>query len=345
MRVIGEYEVVRATLNVSTYEEAEKFIQEVFWRVYWKGWLEHRPSVWSDFITIKDQINRHCNEHNKRYLAAINGETGIECFDFWVHELCKTNYLHNHARMWFASIWIFTLGLPWHAGARFFLRHLLDGDAASNTLGWRWVAGIQTKGKCYIARAENISKFTGGRFVNDILNEQALPLFDEKVHPIQPVDYGALSKPKFNTLIVMDSNLDMLKRAEIKGYNQIYVISLDNAHRQIEISQQVSDFKQSLVQSVAQKHKNCEVLDASQAAQVLGNLRGCDVCYPFVGENLDFLNLLRNASNIDVNFIRQREDLYCWQFATKGFFNFKKNILNIIKNARPHLKTATALIK
>ena len=43
--------------------------------------------------------------------------------------------------MWFASIWIFTLKLPWQKGAEFFLRELYDGDAASNTLSWRWVAG------------------------------------------------------------------------------------------------------------------------------------------------------------------------------------------------------------
>ena len=50
--------------------------------------------------------------------------------------------MHNHVRMWFASIWIFTLNLPWQLGADFFMQHLLDGDPASNTLSWRWVAGI-----------------------------------------------------------------------------------------------------------------------------------------------------------------------------------------------------------
>ena len=61
--------------------------------------------------------------------------------------------------MWFASIWIFTLGLPWQKGAEFFMKHLLDGDAASNTLSWRWVGGLQTKGKHYLAQSWNISKF------------------------------------------------------------------------------------------------------------------------------------------------------------------------------------------
>jgi hypothetical protein len=74
-----------------------------------------------------------------------------------------TGYLHNHARMWFASIWIFTLRLPWELGAAFFYEHLLDGDVASNTLSWRWVAGLQTPGKTYVARADNIAFYTDGR--------------------------------------------------------------------------------------------------------------------------------------------------------------------------------------
>ena len=71
--------------------------------------------------------------------------------------------MHNHARLWFASIWIFTLKLPWELGAAFFLEHLHDGDPASNTLSWRWVAGLHTKGKNYVASADNIEKFTDGK--------------------------------------------------------------------------------------------------------------------------------------------------------------------------------------
>ena len=100
----------------------------------------------------------------RRLEQALAGQTGLDCFDAWVCELRETGYLHNHARMWFASIWIFTFELPWRLGADFFYRHLLDGDAASNTLSWRWVAGLHTRGKPYAARADNIRKFTGQRF-------------------------------------------------------------------------------------------------------------------------------------------------------------------------------------
>jgi deoxyribodipyrimidine photo-lyase len=82
-------------------------------------------------------------------------------FDDWAQELVATGYLHNHARMWFASIWIFTLRLPWELGADFFLRHLIDGDPASNTLSWRWVGGLHTPGKTYLATADNIAEHRG----------------------------------------------------------------------------------------------------------------------------------------------------------------------------------------
>jgi deoxyribodipyrimidine photo-lyase len=100
----------------------------------------------------------------RTYEAAVEGRTGIDGFDDWARDLVETGWLHNHARMWFASIWIFTLRLPWALGADFFLRHLLDGDPASNTLSWRWVAGLHTRGKHYVARAENIRRYTEGRY-------------------------------------------------------------------------------------------------------------------------------------------------------------------------------------
>ena len=143
---INEIEVIKKSLNKFSFSNNEKFIQEVLWRTYWKGWLELRPNVWTDFLTELNSIKDKYRD-NENYLNAIEGKTNIECFNFWVKELKDTNYLHNHTRMWFASIWIFTLDLPWQLGAEFFLEHLLDGDPASNTLGWRWVAGIQTQGK------------------------------------------------------------------------------------------------------------------------------------------------------------------------------------------------------
>ena len=138
----------------------------MYWRSYWKGWLEHHPSVWPDYLEQVRSLLAEAAADDAlalRYHAATAGETGIAVFDAWARELTGTGYLHNHARMWFASIWIFTLKLPWQLGADFFLRHLLDGDPASNTLSWRWVAGLHTPGKHYLARPDNIGRFAARR--------------------------------------------------------------------------------------------------------------------------------------------------------------------------------------
>jgi deoxyribodipyrimidine photo-lyase len=181
-RLVTEEETVAAAVAGHGAQNAEKFIQEVLWRTYWKGWLEQRPSVWHDYTAaVAEAWAKNAGD-----VAEVEaGRTGIACMDAWARELVETGYLHNHARMWFASIWCFTLRLPWQLGADLFLRHLLDADAASNTLSWRWVAGLQTRGRHYVARAENIARYTGGRF-NPVgeLNEAPLPL---KAGPPEPM--------------------------------------------------------------------------------------------------------------------------------------------------------------
>lgn len=163
-RMITEREVMSAVLATHSPAQAEKFIQEVLWRAYFKGWLEHRPQVWARYRDDLRDAQAGLSGGNKSYHQAISGRTGISVFDAWAAELVATGYLHNHARMWFASIWVFTLKIPWVLGADFFLRHLCDGDPASNTLSWRWVAGLHTAGKTYLATKENIERFAGARF-------------------------------------------------------------------------------------------------------------------------------------------------------------------------------------
>ena len=107
------------------------------------------PKIWREFLGDLDSLGYQRN--SEKYEKAVLGLTGIECYDNWVNELKDKNYLHNHTRMWFASIWIYTLHLPWQLGAELFLEHLHDADPASNTLSWRWVAGIHTQNKQYIA--------------------------------------------------------------------------------------------------------------------------------------------------------------------------------------------------
>ena len=199
-RLLTEAEITRRVIAMHGPVRARKFIEEVIWRSYWKGWLEQRPSVFAWYRAgVVRAENRLATEAGLRraFHAACEGETGIACFDSWARELVTHNYLHNHARMWFASIWIFTLRLPWELGAEFFLRHLLDGDAASNTLSWRWVAGLHTRGKPYVARAANIARHTEGRFdPRGELDEDPAPLTEEMALPKPAMPGLAMSAPE-----------------------------------------------------------------------------------------------------------------------------------------------------
>lgn len=197
--VIGEREVLEAVLGQHSPRAAEKFIAEVFWRIYFKGYLEQRPAIWDDYCTGRDSALAVMEANaglRKGYAEAVEGRTGIEAFDVWARELVETGYLHNHARMWFASIWIFTLKLDWRLGADFFLRHLMDADAASNTLSWRWVAGLHTKGKHYLARADNIARYTSGRpegmlAAEGLAGDEAQPLTEPQDYARQKLDLPA----------------------------------------------------------------------------------------------------------------------------------------------------------
>ncbi|MFH6783857.1 MULTISPECIES: FAD-binding domain-containing protein [Methylobacterium] len=193
-RLLTEEEVAGAAIRVFGERGAEKFVSEIFWRIYFKGHLETHPEAWSRYLAGRDAARaRLAAEPGLRRTCdrAVAGATGIDGFDAWAAQLVEEGWLHNHARMWFASIWIFTLRLPWELGADFFLRHLLDGDPASNTLSWRWVAGLHTRGKHYLARRDNVREFTRGRHDPAGLDERAASLEEEvppREVPLAPAD-------------------------------------------------------------------------------------------------------------------------------------------------------------
>ena len=326
--IINELEVINKSLKKLSFVKNEKFIQEVLWRVYWKGWLELRPNVWSDYLIELDNL-RDEFKSNHSYLKAIEGKTDIDCFNQWIIELKENNYLHNHARMWFASIWIFTLELPWQLGAEFFMKHLLDGDAASNTLGWRWVAGVQTQGKHYLASEWNINKFTNNRFKNIKLNENATPKVSGKSFPIIKQEFNNPGNIEERNLLIFENNLSFeITEFKKNKFKKIYIISNKNEHRSIKLSEKLVKFKSLLIEDQEQRLKNkyidCEVIDISE----IKNIENHYGLYPAVGENLDYLN----SNNLQIDFLYRNLDQLAWQYCNKGFFNFKNYIPKIISN-------------
>jgi len=326
--IINEKEVIQKALNKFSFSKNEKFIQEVLWRTYWKGWLELRPNVWTDYLTELNQIKNEF-QNNQNYLSAIEGKTEIECFNIWVNELKDNNYLHNHTRMWFASIWIFTLELPWQLGAEFFMQHLYDGDAASNTLGWRWVAGVQTQGKHYLASEWNIKKFTNNRFQNIKLNENAPPKISEKSYQIIKQDFNNPQKIENKNLLIFENNLSFeITDFKEKNFKKIYLVSNKNENRAIKLSEKLVKFKSHLIEDQEQRLKNqsidCQIIDISE----LTNIENYYSLYPTVGENLDFLN----SNNLKIDFLYRNLDQLAWQYCNKGFFNFKNYIPKIVSS-------------
>ena len=325
-RILFEFEIIKLVLSKYNYPRVEKYIQEIFWRIYWKGWLENRPQVWDDFINNNER-------KNENYQKAISGNTDIECFNDWVNELKNYNYLHNHTRMWFASIWIFTLNLPWKLGAEFFFKHLLDGDAASNVLSWRWIAGLQTKGKHYVAKSWNIEKFTNNRYKNISLNETPEPI-QEKNSFFLKENLKEYNYKKTNDYIILFEN-DLFKENRIKFYSRykkIIILLLENKFRKIQISESVFNFKKLLVDNFNSSFPNSSIMNLDDFFSLVLSEKKFDVIYPFVGENLDFIRKVQNDYTLDLNFIFRNEDTFCWSFSKKGFFNFKNKIPEIIKS-------------
>ena len=324
-RLITEYEVAKTVLAKFPYQKVEKYIQEIFWRVYWKGWLELRPQVWTDFIEDLKGLKEDDN-----YKKAINGETQIECFNDWVKELKENNYLHNHTRMWFASIWIFTLNLPWQKGAEFFMKHLFDGDAASNTLSWRWVAGLQTKGKHYVAQSWNISKFTNNKYKNVKLNENALPVTDKREYKLNPLNF--ITEDNSNENLLLFENELNLENKNLKKYKNIYLVLLSNDARRIKLGQKVLDYKSEIINDQKKRFEDLQIIDEVKFKTLADEINSFDVVYPCIGENFSFLNSIRKKRNLELNFVLSEEDKFSWQFSNKGFFNFKNNIPKILTN-------------
>ena len=328
-RLLTEEEVVRAVLARHRFGGGERVVQVVFWRTYWKGWLEMRPSIWRDWTADLS----HLDADAPSVRTAIEGQTGIDCFDSWVRELVDTGYLHNHARMWFASIWIFTLGLPWQLGAAFFLQHLLDGDPASNTLSWRWVAGLQTLGKTYLATPENITTFTKGRFhpgpLAHGLGPQPVPAPPPTALPVAD---AAPSGPALLLLTQEDLQAETLPlgKAEIVGIAALPA-------QDVDVSDMVAGFRAAALDdglNRAAAHFGAPLLTGEVLA--LAHQLGVSqivTAYAPIGPIADQLQALKGsaaAEGITLHRVRRDWDTAAWPHATKGFFPFREKIPTLL---------------
>lgn len=153
--VISTGQVFEHILNQGhDWDRAEKLIQELCWRDYWQQvWIELGEGIFQDIRHPQEAVVSHEIPE-----AIVHAATGIEAVDSAIREFYETGYLHNHMRMYIASICTNLAGSHWSEPAKWMYAHLLDGDLASNTLSWQWVAGTFSNKK-YYANQENINKY------------------------------------------------------------------------------------------------------------------------------------------------------------------------------------------
>lgn len=348
-RLVLESDAVAQALAAHGPQDAEKFVQEVIWRGYFKGWLEYRPQVWASYVTglRADLAMLDRDRRLTRDVArAMDGQTGLACFDAWAEELVATGYLHNHARMWFASIWIFTLGLPWRLGADFFYRHLLDGDAASNTLGWRWVAGLHTRGKPYPAEAANIETFTAGRFtprVTDLAQvTQGLEATEpDGLPPVLPLRPCTPPQPGGRTALLITDEDCRVEDFGLADFDIRAAATLTTGHLRspLRVADCVSHFEAAaLADAAARAGVSPEKLCAGSPddlANWAASAGATQIATAYVtrGPLRDWLD--EAAPALAARGIRlcewQRDwDRAIWPHATAGFFKVKKQIPQLL---------------
>jgi len=344
-RLVTEEEVVRAVLARHSLEGAEKFVQEVFWRTYWKGHLEMRPSLWTVARGRAARLHADLDAAaTDRLAAAEEGRTGIACFDAWAAELVETGFLHNHTRMWFASIWIFTLRLPWELGADFFLRHLIDADPASNTLSWRWVAGLHTTGKHYVARADNIAKYTNGRFdPRGDLARDPEPLTEATDHPAGPLRRPEPPRPGLASVLLLTED-DLHPESLDPPWSDIRAViafAAPDARSARPVGEPARRFARDAVRLAAERVGAArglpvECVDAAAAPSEIfvdlcrrhGATQVVSAFLPvgWTGEALAPARSALVAAGFGFTEILRPWDARAWPHAKRGFFPFKEHI-------------------
>ncbi len=291
--------------------------------------ITHR--ILSEYDLIHDIKSKYKIKNSTKFVEEIFcGNTELEFFNSWVHELKQYNYLHNHTRMWFASTWIFNLGLPWQLGAKFFFKYLFDGDASSNLLSWRWVGGLQTKGKQYLFSSSNLRKFSNNRFNVEKISNQQIFLEESNQIPLEDEIYKNDMDPKSDNLIMFENDLHLATLKNLlPSYKKVFIILLKNEQRQIKLSESVLKFKQDLVSEFVEQFDNVEQIDPYSLENTFKNTNEIDIIYPGVGENYDFITEFKNLHHKKIFNLVRDEDLFAWKFAKRGFFKFKENIPKI----------------
>jgi deoxyribodipyrimidine photo-lyase len=122
----------------------ETFRRELAWREFYADVLHHRPGSAREYYLPRFKAMGWSDPDSAAFQAWRDGRTGYPIVDAGMRQLVAQGWMHNRVRMIVASFLVKDLHIEWQQGARHFMRHLVDGDLASNQHGWQWTAGTGT---------------------------------------------------------------------------------------------------------------------------------------------------------------------------------------------------------
>ena len=324
--ILSEVDVIDCAKRFNISMKNNKFIEEIFWRVYFRGYFETHPSVWTHYTK---NLNSHFQKLPKYYDIAVKGETELECFNAWINQLKETGYLHNHTRMWFASIWIFTLDLPWELGADLFMRYLNDADEASNTLSWRWVAWLHTSKKPYVARASNIFKYTQKYNPQNKLNPSPEPIREAIDHAFKPLELDQ-ALPYSASLVMFDNFLDIKQlNLEDCALENFYVFE-HSQETSRNIDREKARVRSEIVAEISNKiNLKPQFFNEKSIDRLFG--QSLVTSYIFSGYFKDQISPLLNQieRNSNTTYLLRDLDSLSWNFCKGGYFKLKTKIQEI----------------
>lgn len=320
--VISTRQVLENILNRGyNPNKIEKYIQELAWRDYWQQvWVEKGDQINEDLKQAQEDVQNH-----KISSAILKGNTGIIAIDQAIYQLYTTGYMHNHVRMYVASLACNIAKSHWMLPAKWMYYHLLDADWASNALSWQWIAGSNSKKK-YFANQDNINRFCHTVQKGSFLDVE-YAAFDEMEVPDMLSRYEALEfdlnlpaknkvmvKPELPAMIYNFYNLDPEWR---KSQSANRILLLEPSHfRAYPVSRLSIDF-------------------------ILGLSRNIQDIEVFVGEFDELASAFPETEFIykehPLNLhYRGTEDPRDWMFSVKGYYS---SFFSFWKRCKKELKS------
>jgi hypothetical protein len=125
---------------------------------------------------------------------------------------------------------------------------------------------------------------------------------------------------KYATLIVFDTDLYLASPETYAGYDSILVLCLGNDERNIALGEPVLAFKQKLVRGFVARCANANLIDTDNIMEMSSSIKGVDVIYPFVGDNLDYLKRLAARTNLELQYSETTGRYPLLAICKKGIF-------------------------